>query len=358
MSATDAASTTAADAPAGAAGLFYLGANHNTTPLALREKIALAGEKLPAIQARLAAIPGLREHVILNTCNRVEFYCHATAPGAAARVESEFCALQEIPLETFHAIRQTARGLAAIEHLHEVAAGLDSQMLGETEILGQLKTAYADAQARRATGPVLNRVFQKTFQHAKYVRTHTAITEGQISVANVAVDLAQKIFGKLDATRILLLGAGDIGEKTAKAFQSRGATALTVSSRTLERAMMLATALNATALPFEHLAEHLADYDIAVCSTSAPAAVITRAAAAAAMKKRPARPLFLIDLALPRDVDPTVADIENVFIYNLDDLARIAEKNRAARESEVARAREILREKAARLWQTLAQKTA
>ena len=345
---------------AAAAGLFFLGANHNTTPLELREKLALAGEKLPAIQTRLAAIDGLREIVILNTCNRVEFYGLAETPAAIARVEDEFCALQKIPPETFRAIRQRATGLAAIEHLHEVASGLDSQMLGETEILGQVKAAYAAAQARRATGPVLNRLFQKTFQHAKYIRSHTAITEGQISVANVAVDLAQKIFGNLGATRILLLGAGDIGEKTAKAFQSRGASTLTVASRTLERAMTLATALNATALPFEHLAAHLADYDIAVCSTAAPHAVITRAAAAAAMKKRRARPLFFIDLALPRDVDPTVADLENVFIYNLDDLARIAEKNRAARQSEVTRARALLREKSARLWQTLssaAQKT-
>ena len=335
------------------ASLFYLGANHNTTPLALREKLALAAEKLPALQTRLAAIAGLREHVILNTCNRVEFYGHAETPDAIARLETEFCAHQQIPPETFRSIRQFATGLDAIQHLHEVASGLDSQMLGETEILGQVKAAYADAQTRRATGPLLNRLFQKTFQHAKYIRSHTAITEGQISVANVAVDLAQKIFGKLDTTRILLLGAGDIGEKTAKAFQSRGATALTVSSRTLERAMTLATALNATALPFEHLAAHLADYDIAVCSTSAPAAVITRDTAAAAMKKRRARPLFFIDLALPRDVDPTVADLENVFIYNLDDLARIAEKNRAARQTEVARARDLLREKSARLWQTI-----
>jgi len=338
------------------AALFFLGANHNTTPLALREKLALTGEKLPAIQARLAAIDGLRENVILNTCNRVEFYGCAETPEAIARVETEFCALQEIPAEVFRAIRQRATGLDAIQHLHEVASGIDSQMLGETEILGQVKAAYADAQARRATGPVLNRIFQKTFQHAKYIRTHTAITEGRISVANVAVDLAQKIFGKLDTTRILLLGAGDIGEKTAKAFQSRGASTLTVASRTLERAMSLATALNATALPFEHLAGHLADYDIAVCSTSAPQAVITRDTAAAAMKKRRARPLFLIDLALPRNVEPAVADLENVFIYNLDDLARIAEKNRAARQTEVARARELLREKSARLWQTLSAK--
>lgn len=332
------------------AGFFFIGASHHTTPLELREKLALTEKKLPAFQARLAAINGLCEVVVLNTCNRVEIYGLAETPGAIARIEEDFCALQDFPREAFREIRQHATHRDAIQHLLEVASGLNSQMLGETEILGQVKDAYADAQARRTAGPVLNRVFQKTFQYAKHVRTNTAITAGRISIANVAVDLAQKIFGKLDRTRILLLGAGDISEKTAKAFQGRGAGALTVASRTLDRAMTLASTLGATALPFEHVPARLPDYDIVVCSTAAPDAVITREAVATAMRKRRAQPLFFIDLAIPRDVDPAVADIENVFIYNLDDLARIAEKNRAARETEVARAREILREKSALLW--------
>ncbi len=332
------------------AGFFFIGANHHTAPLELREKLALTEKKIPAFQARLAAISGLREVVVLNTCNRVEIYGFAETPAAAARIEEDFCAFQDFPEHVFRDIRQHATGRNAIQHLLEVASGLNSQMLGETEILGQVKDAYADAQARRTTGPVLNRIFQKAFQYAKHVRTNTAITAGQVSIASVAVDLAQKIFGGLDRSRILLVGAGEISKKTAKAFQSRGAGALTVSSRTLERAMALARDLGATALPFEHVAAHLSDYDIVVCSTAAPGAVITRADADAAMRKRRSQPLFFIDLALPRDVEPSVAGIENVFIYNLDDLARIAEKNRAAREGEVARAREILREKSALLW--------
>ncbi|MDR1011521.1 MAG: glutamyl-tRNA reductase [Opitutaceae bacterium] len=332
------------------AGFFFIGASHHAAPLELREKLALTENKLPALQARLAAIGGLREVVVLNTCNRVEIYGLAETPAVIARIEEDFCALQDFPRDTFCAIRRHATQRDAIQHLLEVASGLDSQMLGETEILGQVKDAYVDAQARRTTGPVLNRVFQKTFQYAKHVRANTAITAGQVSIANVAVDLAQKIFGKPDRSRILLLGAGDISEKTAKAFQSRGATALTVTSRTPERAMSLARALGATALPFEHVSGRLSDYDIAVCSTAAPGAVITRNTVATAMRKRRSQPLFFIDLAMPRDVEPSAADIENVFIYNLDDLARIAQKNRAARESEVARAREILREKSALLW--------
>ncbi|HEY9249701.1 MAG TPA: glutamyl-tRNA reductase, partial [Rariglobus sp.] len=253
--------------------LFLLGASHHTTPLELREKLALSAGRLPAFHQAAAALPGMRELAVLNTCNRVEFYGAADSPETVQRLRETFCAFQDFPPDAFAAVSQQALGLPAIEHLLSVASGLDSQMLGETEILGQVKDAYAAAQDRRTTGPVLNRVFQKAFQHAKYVRTHTAITEGQISVANVAVDLAMKIFGDLGSTRILLLGAGDIGEKTAKAFQSRGAGSLTVASRTLGHAMQLATALDATALPWEHVSSHIGDYSVIVGSTASPETV-------------------------------------------------------------------------------------
>jgi glutamyl-tRNA reductase len=171
-----------------------------------------------------------------------------------------------------------------------------------------------------------------------------------VSVANVAVDLALNIFGGLSHVRVLLLGAGEIGEKTARAFQSRGAPALTVASRRLERAMELATALGGSAMPFEQCEQRLGEFDIVVCATAAPQAVISLAATGAAMRKRPAQPLFFIDLALPRDVDPASADLDNVFLYNLDDLAKIAEENRAAREAEIAKCRAIVAEKADALW--------
>ncbi|MDR0352038.1 MAG: glutamyl-tRNA reductase [Opitutaceae bacterium] len=445
-------------APAPSApALFCVGISHHTAPLELREHLALPPGKLDALHARLATIPGLREIVILNTCNRVEFYgvagtpacnptgCNppavaampaaaepsppvaaaspaapttaappatlaptaptaagngelkssdapvalATAPptppatdatpatdapvaatvaavpaatttaaplaDAIGRLEAEFCALQHIPAESFRAIRRRAHGPDALRHLLDVSAGLDSQMLGETEILGQVKDAYAAAQRRRTAGPVLNRVFQKTFQHAKYIRTHTAITEGVISTANIAVELALKIFGRLDRVRVLLLGAGEIAEKNARAFQSRGAVALTVASRTFERALALARRFHGAALPLENVPLRLADYDIVVCSTAAPGAVITRETAASAMRARRTRPLFFIDLALPRDVAPSVADLENVFIYNLDDLARIAGENRAARAAEVAKAKDLARQKSARLWNQISR---
>ena len=331
-------------------GLFVIGTTHHRAPLAVREKLSLSAEAAAALHAELAGMAGLREFAVLNTCNRIEFYGVAAEAGAAARVTAAFCARQQFDEAEFEKIRLSLTGREAVRHLLEVAAGLDSQMLGETEIFGQVKEAYATAQSRGSTGPVLNRVFQKGFQAAKHVRTQTAITEGQVSVANVAVELALTIFGSLADTRILLLGAGEIGEKTAKAFQSRRAAALTVASRTFEHAMELATALGASAMPFEQHEGRLSEFDIVVCATSAPGTVVSLAAADAAIRKRPARPLFFIDLALPRDVDTAVAELQNVFLYNLDDLAKIAEENRAAREAEISKCRAIIVEKAEALW--------
>ena len=334
--------------------LFVIGTTHHRAPLAIREKLSLSPEGATALGAEFAQMPELREFALLSTCNRVEFYGVATSPDAALRISAAFCARQQFDLAEFEKIRLELRGREAVQHLVEVSAGLDSQMLGETEIFGQVKDAYAAAQARGTTGPVLNRVFQKGFQAAKHVRTHTAITEGQVSVANVAVDLALSIFGGLEGARILLLGAGEIGEKTAKAFQSRGAAALTVASRRFERAMDLATSLGASAMPFEQRESRLGEFDVVVCATSAPDQVVSFPVVRAAMHKRPARPLFFIDQALPRDVDPAVAEIDNVFLYNLDDLAKIAEENRAARESEIAKCRTIASEKSEALWRQVA----
>ena len=333
---------------------FHFGASHHTAPLALREKLSLTPEKSETLRARAGALGGLREWAVLGTCNRAEFYGVADSAAVIERLQAEFCAVLECPSAEVLAALQRTAGLEAIRHLLSVAAGLESQMLGETEIFGQVKEAYAEAHRRGTTGPVLNRVFQKAFQAAKFVRTHTAITEGQVSVASVAVDLSLKIFGSLGAARVLLLGAGEIGEKTARAFKSRGANALTVASRRLERAMELAQTLAAAALPFEHAPARLADFDIAVCATSAPGVVLTADAVDAARRRRPAQPLFLIDLAMPRDIDPVVAGLPNIFLYNLDDLAKIAEENRVAREAEVARAQAMIAEKAGALWQRVA----
>jgi len=329
---------------------FLLGASHHTAPLELREQLALAGEKSAALRGALRTLPGLREFAVLNTCNRVEIYGLAAEPGAVAGLQAAFCDLSRLDAAAFARIRLELHDQAAVQHLLEVAAGLDSQVVGETEILGQVKAAYAAAQAAGTTGPVLNRVFQKTFQAAKHVRTQTAIGEGQISVASIAVDLALKIFGDLRSCRVLVLGAGEIGEKTARAFRSREAGAMTVASRQFEHAAELARALGARPIALEGVPAALADFDVAVCSTASPEYIVVRAVVAAAMRRRAAQPFFFIDLALPRNVDPAVADLENVFLYNLDDLAEIARDNLAQRQSETARARSLLAAKAGALW--------
>ena len=332
--------------------LFHLGASHHTAPLAVREKLALPPARATELHARLGSA-GLPELVVLNTCNRVELYGVAASSADLAALETAFCETTGIAAPDFISIRAHETGEAAIRHLVAVASGLESQLLGENEIFGQVKDAYAEAQASGRAGPVLNRVFQKAFQAAKHIRTHTALNEGQVSVANVAVELASTIFGDLDRVRVLLLGAGDIGEKTAKAFRSRGAAALTVSNRTPERALALARTLDATALPFEHFARHLGDYDIIVGSTAAPDAVVLASDVAAAQARRRAEPWLFLDLALPRDIEPAVAERPNVYLYNLDDLAKIAAQNLAAREAEVARARAIAAEKSGALWRQL-----
>jgi glutamyl-tRNA reductase len=336
--------------------VFVLGATHHVAPIEVREKLTLNPEQAAALQQDLASIPGLREYTVVSTCNRIEIYGVGATTDVAGAVQEAFCRRQRFARHEFEQFRLELRNLTAVAHLLEVAAGLDSQMVGETEIFGQVKAAYAAAQARGATGAVLNRIFQKAFQSAKLARSQTGITEGQVSVANVAVELAANIFGSLERTRVLLLGAGDIGEKTAKAFRSRGAGSLVVASRRLERAMELAAELDATAMPFGQHEAHLSGFDIVVGSTAAPDTVVSAGATKAAMRHRPARPLFFIDLALPRDIDPAVAGLENVFLYNLDDLAKIAAENLAARQAEIAKCRALLGTRAESLWQQVAPK--
>jgi glutamyl-tRNA reductase len=333
---------------------FLLGASHHTAPLAVREKLALDDARAADLAARLRTHTGVSEFALLNTCNRVELYGVARTLGTLAALRETLCAVTgctPAELDSAVALRQNHD---AIVHLFSVASGLDSQIVGETEILGQVKQAYDGALEKKWTGPVLNRVFQKTFQAAKHIRTNTAIGAGQISIATVAVDLAGRIFGELASTKVLVVGAGEIGLKTVQAFQSRGATSITVASRTLAKAEEAAALAGGWAMSLADLPEAVAGSDIIASSTSSPDFILTREMVAAGIKRRPARPLFLIDLALPRDVDPAVAQLSNVFLYNLDDLAEIAEGNLAQREAEVAKCRAILAERTAQLWPAVA----
>jgi glutamyl-tRNA reductase len=333
--------------------LFLVGVTHRTAPFGFRERLSLGAEMEAALAAELMRCPALREFAVLNTCNRTEIYGVADDVDASHQVSAAFCALRNVDPIDFNRFGFVLSGRETVEHLLQVASGLDSQILGENEIFGQVKRAYAVALERHSAGPILNRLFQKAFQAAKHVRTNTGVSTGQVSVANVGVDLALAVVGDLTNARILLLGAGEMAEKSARAFHSRGARHLSIASRRFEQADALARSLGANAIPFDERDAKLAESDIVVCSTAAPSAVISRAAVQSALSKRRSRPILFIDLAMPRDVDAAVASLGNVFLYNLDDLAQVAAQNRQARLVEAEAGRHALVPRTDALWRQL-----
>ena len=333
--------------------LFLLGYSHRTAPLEIRERIALSPEQLAQFYTMRQEIPELAECVLLNTCNRVEVYGVSKNTNIKNDVVNYFARLHQHKPEGFENFGYWKTNQDVIAHAFEVAAGLDSQMVGENEILGQIKTAYALATKQEATGPIIHRIFQKSFQAAKWARSHTGISQGHVSIGNVAVDLAKRICGELADIKLLVVGTGEVGQKTAKALHSRGAKQITVASRSIERAYQCAKELAAAAISFDSLATHLADADIVICSSQASSAIIQANTLKQIVKKRSARPLFFIDLGMPRNVESSVARISNVYLYNLDNLSQVANENLKARENEILKARASLHSKAAGLWQKL-----
>jgi glutamyl-tRNA reductase len=337
--------------------LFVLGSTHHEAPLEVRERMALSTEKAAKLQQELHALDQIRECLVVNTCNRLEIYGLATDPAVEDTIRAHLCASNGVSRELLDAHSFWHTNLDVLQHAFEVSTGLDSQMVGETDILGQMKNAYADARKAKCTGSVLNRLFEKSFQAAKSARTQTAITRGQVSIGNVAVDLANRIFGHLRDSRVLLLGSGDVAEKTAQSLKSRGVADITVASRTFENAHSLAHKLGGAAIEFGDFAPQLKRFDIVISSTAAPTAILDRSMLGAAIKQRPERPFFLIDVALPRDIDPEVDKLENVYLYNLDDLSSIANENLELRKAEIERARTILKGHVWNLWLELRRRT-
>ncbi len=333
--------------------LHMLGASHRTAPIEVREKLAIGPDQTADVYQGLKKIDGLNEFVVLNTCNRIEIYTVAEHPEVRRRLETYLCDFHSCDSETLRKFSTWRENEDAVRHLFEVSSGIDSLVVGEAEILGQVKDSYARARENASLGPILNRVFQKSFQAAKWTRTHTGIGRGQVSVGSVAVDLAQKIFGDLARCRILVLGAGEIAERTLVNLKSRGAHSITVANRTFERAGDLARKMEGCALPFEQIHRALVEYDIVIGSTAATEPLFSRAEAGQVIHNRPLRPLLLIDLAVPRDFDSAITEIDNVFLYNIDDLSELADANRASRETEIARCREVLQAKARHLWKHL-----
>ncbi len=327
--------------------LIVIGLSHRTSPVEVRERFAFAESAIPQTLQHLRQSGLAEEGVILSTCNRVEFYV-ATVDDArrAAAALRQYLVESRAGESPIHQEIYELHEPHSIEHLFKVACGLDSMVLGETEILGQLKKAYDLALQHRCTGGCLNKAFQKAFQVAKHVRTHTNIQRGNISIASVAVELAERIFSSLSDRIVLVLGAGDTSEKTAKALVSRGAQEILVSNRSHDRALALAATLGGRAIEFDRWAADFEAVDIVISSTAAPGYVLDRAKLAPLLKIRGTRPLLLVDIAVPRDIEPEVNFLENVYLYNIDDLQSIADGYLKQRQEEIGRCEAIIRDKA------------
>jgi glutamyl-tRNA reductase len=331
--------------------VVVIGLSHHSAPVELRERFAFAEARIPAGLASLRESGIVGEAVILSTCNRVEIYAATPLePAQAFAALKQFLAQQggipggpdqmQIDGEIY-----TLAEPQSLHHLFKVASGLDSMVLGETEILGQLKTAYALAQQHKHTGAKLNKAFQRAFNVAKHIRTETNIQRGSVSVASVAVELAEKIFSALAERDVLVIGAGEMSEKVARALLSRGAKSIIVANRSYDRAQALAQEFGGRAVNFDDWAAEFEKVDIVISSTSAPHHILDRAKLEPLMKSRKNRPLLLVDIAVPRDIDPAVNFLQNVYLYNIDDLQAIADDYLKLRKEEIARCEQIIAEK-------------
>ncbi len=321
--------------------VLVVGLNHRTAPVEIRERFAISATTIAPVLEELKN-EVLREVVILSTCNRVEIYTVCThTPDAVERI---FLTLEKrfgMALDRNHFyVRELGM---CIQHLFEVSSGLDSMVVGETEILGQVKEAYRIAHEAHRTGLGLNKLFQNAFAVAKEIRSRTRIGMGSVSVGSVAVDLASQIFGNLESRTILLVGAGEMGEATAKAFHSRGAKSLLVTNRSRERAEKLATPFNGKTVPWETWREECRQVDVVVSSTSAPSYILTREDLVESIPHRNGTPLFLIDIAVPRNIARDVTELEGVYLYDMDDLQLIADHNLAQRQKEITVCKQIVR---------------
>ena len=330
--------------------LVVIGLSHHSSPVTVRERFAFAEPTIPAVLQKLRDDGLVDEAVILSTCNRVELYAVTRLPdGQATSALRDFLLRHHNYTDPLNDEIFSLGEPKSLEHLFKVASGLDSMVLGETEILGQLKKAYELSLQHKHTGGRLNKAFQKAFNVAKQIRTDTNIQRGSTSVGSVAVELAEKIFESLNQRQVMVIGAGDTSEKTARSLLSRGAHSVIVSNRSHDRAVALATELGGRAVHFDDWHTEFDKIDIVISSTSAPHYVLDRAKLEPLMKLRKNRPLLLVDIAVPRDIDPEVNLLENVYLYNIDDLHAIADDYLKQRMDEIARCEKIIAEKAREL---------
>ena len=322
-----------------------LGLNHKTAPVALREKVAFNEDRLVAALRTLRQESGIAEVVILSTCNRTEVYWAGTASGTELSRWLERHHGNNLDIASSLYVHQDR---LAVEHAFSVASGLDSMVLGEAQILGQLKDAYRVAHQTGSTGPWLNKLFQAAFSAAKRVRSETQIGANAVSLASATVSLARRMYANLGDHTALMIGAGEMIALTARHFASAGVKHMVIANRTLSRAQSLATELKAHAVDLSALDRELADADIVVSCTASSAPLISKNAAAAAVRARRHRPIFMVDLAVPRDVEPSVAELEDVYLFSIDDLQQLVDENRQQREVAAGGARLLLEEEVAR----------
>lgn len=330
--------------------LIMLGCTHHKTSLEIREQFAISSENENVLYETLKSLPELSELLILNTCNRVEIYLVTKAHFDLKKILKIFCKTCSISLKTFNSNSFWLEEQEVLEHLFQVASGVDSQIVGETEIFGQVKEAYRVATLNQTTGPVLNRIFQKCFQAAKWARTNTGIGKGQISIGNIATELASRIFGNLKSTPTLIIGRGEVAEKTLQSLKSQGAKNITLSNRTFEKAQELSEKYGTTTLHYELLYQALHQFDVIISSTSANKVILDVDIVKKTMEKRSNTPLFFIDLAVPRNISNKIVNISNTYLYNLDDLAAIANKNLQTRQTEMDKCYTYLKHKASQVW--------
>ena len=336
--------------------LFVAGLSYRTAPVEVREKLAVQAAHLPCYGCRLRVAGQLSEVVLVSTCNRVEVY--GVGPWVKGRLHRLFQVLagNDFDFSPYLYLKEAAE---AAGHLFAVASGLDSMVLGETEITGQVKQAYQAAQSARLTGRITNRLFQTAFQVAKEIRTETSIGRGATSVGSVAVELAERIFDQdLSDRTVMIIGAGKMGEACVRHLAKKAARSVLVANRSYEKAEALAAEFGGRALHFEEFLPAMSEADIVVSSTGCPDTILHRDQVAAVMATRRNQPLFLVDIAVPRDIDADVQQLPNVYLYNVDHLETIVRENVRSREGELAHCRAIIAERAAELMARFAPATA
>ena len=325
--------------------IVHVGLNHKTAPVELRERAAVPEPEIAPLLKRMLEAPPVREAALLSTCNRVEFTLVTHDPDAAiALVHDWFAEVSELPLEAVAEHLYSHASENAVRHLFAVATGLDSLVLGEPQILGQVKSAYDRALAAGTAGHVLHRLFQATFAAAKRARTETDIGRQAVNISSCAVELARRIFGDLTGKRVMLVGAGEMAELAARHLKGNGVGDILVANRTLERARRLAAEFDGHALTLDQLDEYLDAADIVISSTAASTYVLLPDQVARAMEKRRQRPMFLVDIAVPRDIDPRIDEMDGVYLYDVDDLQQVVQGNLEHRERAAAEARALLEE--------------